>query len=82
MSPDAAAETYLDPRDREYAESLPGDERETVVSTVTRFRRPDRLRLGDPLPSLEVLGLEDGRPVSLASLVDGRPLVLVFGSFT
>ncbi len=82
MSPDPAAETYLDPRDREYAESLPGDERETVVSTVTRFRRPDRLRLGDPLPRLEVLGLEDGRPVSLPSLVDGRPLVLVFGSFT
>ena len=82
MSRDAAAETYLDPRDREYAESLSGDERHAVVSTVTRFRRPDRLRVGDPLPKLDVLQLEDGRPVSLASIVDGRPLVLVFGSFT
>ena len=82
MSHDAAAEIYIDPRDREYTESLTGDERETVVSTVTRFRRPDRLWVGDPLPDLEVLGLEDGRPVRLGSLVAGRPLVLVFGSFT
>ena len=73
---------YLDPRDSEYADSLSGDERETVVSTVTRFRRPDRLRIGDPLPELELLRVADGAAVPLASLVDGRPLVLVFGSFT
>jgi hypothetical protein len=73
---------YLDPRDSEYADSLSGEERETVVSTVTRFRRPDRLRIGDPLPELELLRLADGAAVPLASLVDGRPLVLVFGSFT
>lgn len=73
---------YLDPRDSEYADSLSGDERDTVVSTVTRFRRPDRLRIGDPLPELELLRLAEGAAVPLASLVDGRPLVLVFGSFT
>ena len=81
MSQPAAA-GYLDPRDREYAESLSGDQRETVVSTVARFRRPERLGVGDPLPVGQLLRLEDARPVSLASLVDGRPLVLVFGSFT
>lgn len=74
--------TYLDPRDAEYAESLPADERETVVATVSRFRRPDRLRVGDALPELELLRLEDGTETRLASLAGGRPLVLVFGSFT
>jgi hypothetical protein len=82
MSWDAAATSYLDPRDLEYAESLPQDERGTVISTVTRFRRPDSLRVGDELPELELLRLGDGGPVALRSLVDGRPLVLVFGSFT
>jgi hypothetical protein len=74
--------TYVDPRDREYAESLPAEERETVVATVTRFRRPDSLLVGDGLPALDLLALDDTRPVALSSLVDGRPLVLVFGSFT
>jgi hypothetical protein len=82
MTADVAHASYLDPRDREYAESLPGDERDTVVATVSRFRRPDRLRVGDALPQLELLRFEDRQPVPLGSLVDGRPLVLVFGSFT
>jgi len=73
---------YLDPRDAEYAESLPADERDTVVATVSRFRRPDRLRVGDTLPDLELLRFEDATPIRLASLAVNRPLVLVFGSFT
>ena len=36
-----------------------------LSSTVRRFRRPDRLRVGDPLPASKLLGLEDGAPVSL-----------------
>jgi hypothetical protein len=76
------AETYVDPRDREYAESLSGEERETVVATVSRFRRPDALRVGDPLPEVDLLRLEDAESRRLQSLLDGRPLVLVFGSFT
>jgi hypothetical protein len=80
MSRDAA--TYLDPRDREYAEGLPARERGTVVATVTRLRRPDSLRVGDALPELDLLAFDDARPVALGSLVEGRPLVLVFGSFT
>jgi hypothetical protein len=73
---------YLDPRDRAHAESLPDGERQVVVDTVTRFRRPERLAAGDPMPRLELTRLADGSRVSLGSLVDGRPLVLVFGSFT
>ena len=75
-------EPYLDPRDRAHADSLPADERDVVVATVERFRRPERLAAGDPLPPLELLRLDDGSPVPLGSLLDGRPLVLVFGSFT
>jgi hypothetical protein len=73
---------YLDPRDREHAESLPPDERDVVVATVERFRRPERLSVGDSLPRLPLVRLEDGSQVQLDSLAGGRPLVLVFGSFT
>jgi hypothetical protein len=75
-------EPYLDPRDREHAESLPVDERDVVVATVERFRRPEALTAGDRMPQLEALRLDDGSRVPLAALVDGLPLVLVFGSFT
>jgi hypothetical protein len=79
----AADLSRLDPRDREYVERIedPG-ERETIVSTILRYQRPDRLGEGDPMPPLELLRLEDGRSLGLAELIEGRPLVLVFGSFT
>ena len=73
---------YLDPREREYVESLSGEERATVVAAMSRFRRPDSLRVGDPLPYLELLRLEDAERVPLRSQLGDRPLVLVFGSFT
>ena len=72
----------LDPRDRAYAERLDGDERDVVVSTVVRYRRPDRLGVGDQLPALAAARLDDGSPVGLRDLVLDRPLLLVFGSFT
>jgi hypothetical protein len=78
----ASSEGYADPRDRQYADSLAYDERMTVLATVERFRRPDRLRIGDALPQLDLLRLDDGTSVPIESLVHGRPLVLVFGSFT
>ena len=72
----------LDPRDRAYAERLAGEEREVVVSTVARYRRPDRLVVGDPLPELTTSALHDGSSVELVNLARERPLLLVFGSFT
>ena len=72
----------LDPRDRAYAEQLAGDEREIVVSTVTRYRRPDSLGVGDPLPDIAAarhLAEGDRRAVVEAG---ERPLLVVFGSFT
>lgn len=72
----------LDPRDRAYAEELDGDEREIVVSSVARYRHPDRLAAGDALPDLAAARLEDGTSVALGDLARDRPLLLVFGSFT
>jgi hypothetical protein len=71
----------LDPRDRAYAEELDADEREVVVSTVARYRRSDRLAVGDRLPALVAATL-DGSRVELRDLARDRPLLLVFGSFT
>ena len=72
----------LDPRDRAYAENLDPAEREVVVATVARYRRPERLAVGDPLPALFAASLADGASVELRRLADDRPLLLVFGSFT
>jgi hypothetical protein len=46
-----------------------------------RYRRPDRLQVGDPLPALELARL-DGGTVRLEALARERPLVLFFGSVT
>ena len=72
----------LDPRDREYAESLEDGERDVVVSTVARYRRPEALRVGDPLPDLSAVALDGGGQVALRDLAREQPLLLVFGSFT
>jgi hypothetical protein len=77
-----ATKPYLDPRDVEYLQTLERDERRVAVSTVTRFRRPDHLQVGDALPQLELLRHDDGTRVQLESVAAGRPLVIVFGSFT
>ena len=72
----------LDPRDRAYAEELDGDEREIVVSTVARYRRPERLSAGDELPDVAAARLDGDGRVDLRDLVREQPLFLVFGSFT
>ena len=72
----------LDPRDRAYVEELHRDEREVVVSTLARYRRPDRLAVGDLLPDLAAARLDDGTRITLRELTRDRPLLLVFGSFT
>ncbi len=72
----------LDPRDREYIESLTNaEERETIVSAIIRYQRADRLDEGDTVPALELFRT-DGSAVPLRDLVTERPLVLVFGSYT
>ena len=80
---DGSASALLDPADRDYVASLaPGIERETVIASLLRYRSPEVLQAGDVLPELTVRRAEDLEPIGLAELVRGRPLLLVFGSFT
>ena len=80
---DPALEAVVDPTDRGYVETLdPGPERDTVIASLARYRTPDALEPGDPLPSVTPRRADDLEPVELAGLVRGRPLLLVFGSFT
>lgn len=79
---DSNEQERLDPRDREYVETLDAGERDVVVSTLLRYRREPQVGIVDRLPELEVLELQGGRRVPLGELLDERPLVLVFGSFT
>lgn len=72
----------LDPREREYVQSLDGEERDVVLSTLLRYRRRDGLQVGDRVPALKLHRLEDGGAVRLDDLAGHAPLVLVFGSFT
>ena len=78
-----SASEVFDPTDRGYVESLePGAERETVIASLARYRTPETLVPGDPLPAVTVRRADDLEPVALVDLVLGRPLLLVFGSFT
>ncbi len=45
-------------------------------------RREGDLKVGDRAPDVSLLALDGTTPVSLKDAVGGKPLVLVFGSFT
>ena len=80
---DAAVRPVVDSPDRNYVETLPpGVERETVIASLARYRKPEVLHAGDALPDVAARRADDLEPVGLAQLVRGRPLLLVFGSFT
>jgi hypothetical protein len=80
---DESTAPLVDSDDRLYVESLaPGVEREKVISSLARYRAPEVLQAGDALPEVTVRRAVDLEPIGLAQLVQGRPLLLVFGSFT
>jgi hypothetical protein len=45
-------------------------------------RQEGRLKLGDRAPDVDLLALDGATPVHLRDSVGGKPLVLVFGSYT
>ena len=45
-------------------------------------RQEGKLKVGDPAPDVALLALDGVTPVRLKDSVGGKPLVLVFGSFT
>ncbi len=71
------------PEDREYAASVDDEGRRTaIVASMLRYRAPDRLAAGDPVPVVTVTRLDPPGTVRLDELDGGRPVVLVFGSYT
>jgi hypothetical protein len=83
MNPDPITPSgYLDERDAAYIETVEDASlRETMLCTVTTYRRPDRLEAGDLAPDLGFLRLTDGAAFRL-SCPSNRPVVLLFGSYT
>jgi cytochrome oxidase Cu insertion factor (SCO1/SenC/PrrC family) len=45
-------------------------------------RKEGSLRVGDAAPDVELIALDGARRLRLKDSVGGKPLVLVFGSFT
>ena len=75
--------SLVDPADRRYVEGLvPGGERAKVIASLARYRAAEVLQAGDPLPDVTLRRAEDLESIAVAELVRGRPLLLVFGSFT
>ena len=80
---DASEHAIVDAEDRAYVESLsPGPERDAVIASLLRYRTPEALGVGDPLPAVTVRDAETLAQIELAPLVRDRPLLLVFGSYT
>ncbi len=74
----------VDGRDVEYILGAAGTEQgEAIVCTLTTYRLPDRIAVGDR-PDDVVLHALDAAHASrqLGEFADGRPVVLVFGSYT
>ena len=45
-------------------------------------RREGDLKVGDRAPDISLLALDGTTPVALKDSIGGKPLVLIFGSFT
>jgi hypothetical protein len=45
-------------------------------------REEGKLKVGDAAPDVQLLALDGTTPVPLKASIGGKPLVLVFGSFT
>jgi hypothetical protein len=75
--------SLVDPSDRSYVEQMPpGAERDVIIASLAAYRAPEALQGGDPLPSVTVRRADSLEPTSVPELHQGRPLLLVFGSFT
>ncbi len=75
--------TWIYAGDREEVASEPDPERQEVMAeAISRYRRPDRLQVGDPVPSLSLARLEENGNVRLDGFAGARPLALIFGSYT
>lgn len=73
----------VDPHDREYAVAVDDAGRQAaIVASMLRHRVSERLTTGDPVPAVTLTRLDPPGEISLDELASGRPVVLVFGSYT
>ena len=78
-----SADEVADPTDRGYVVGMPpGVERDAVIASLAAYRAPEALQAGDPLPAVTVRRAAGLEPIAVPELQRGRPLLLVFGSFT
>ena len=63
------------------ANHLEGEQQHAAACSIIKYRQPDLLTVGDPVPAVDLIDLESGKTVNLASKRD-KPLVLFFGSYT
>lgn len=76
-------EALVSSEDRAYVETVADEaQRNTIVASLLRHRVAETLHAGDPLPDVTLTALDPERPVRLRERVRGRPVVLVFGSYT
>lgn len=72
----------VDKRDYQYIARLRDTKKkQAAYCTVSRYRRPDHLAVGCPVPKLQLTKLNGNEVVDLGAVYD-HPLVLVFGSYT
>jgi hypothetical protein len=80
---DAELSTLVDAQDREYVSGIESpEERAVVVSALLRYRVPEQLAVGDPVPAVEVHRLDPPGVIRLDRLVQDSSAVFVFGSYT
>ena len=80
---DTLVSKFVLPRDESFISRVEDErQRQVMTDSVTTHRRVDRLSEGDALPCLPLTRLTDGATVPTTELADGRPLVLIFGSYT
>jgi hypothetical protein len=74
---------FVHPQDLEgvYAQTDPA-EQEAMICSITTYRSPNQLNVGDALPPVALTSLESRQTVDLRTLAAERPLVLFFGSYT
>ena len=70
------------PGDGEYIATLQDPVlREAAFCTVTTYRQPEKLKVGDPVPIVELTDITTVAKISTADSFD-KPLFLIFGSYT
>lgn len=68
--------------DRKLLEAVEGTEKyDDIFCAITTYRYPDTLHVGDSVPDLTLMPLDESGTFQLAAKRK-RPLLLIFGSYT